>query len=501
MLPALIALLAAVGPLLNGSWDLWAQSILLFVLIAGSAAWLCARTAVGYLPLPSTRTLLWAGGLAALSCLSAYASPLSAYAVPAWRALLPALWIFAAIAAVSKDERSHVDEAIRAAGWVLVLLAFYQKLHYGVDRPYASLLNQNVFAGMILMLLPLAVQKRDWVLAAGLLLCLWWSKSVGAWLGLAAALASTRKSGQGGFWGGASIGFVCLVALYGKLQSPEVLDRVHWWQAALRMAMDRPLLGFGPGAYAYAQAAFEGPGRRLGSLFAHHHLLETASECGLPYAALWLFGVLHWIRRGGPHKRFGAVAVLVQSLWDYALSIPALLWLFSYFTASSIPESSRGVNIPMRWKLPLCVAILAAAGAGGYCVARQWQADRLRAQAESLLFEGSIGGVRSPHGAVPAALAEEALRLLDDSQTLAEHPQAARLAAELELRLARGQADAAASGRVLAAAEHLERSARLDPYRVTTWLALEDLYARLGRPDLAAGARRSCGSVCEGKTP
>ena len=31
----------------------------------------------------------------------------------------------------------------------MVLLAFYQHFRDGIDRPYASLLNQNCFAGAI----------------------------------------------------------------------------------------------------------------------------------------------------------------------------------------------------------------------------------------------------------------------------------------------------------------------------------------------------------------
>lgn len=472
MLPGLIALAAAVGLLLNGSWDLWAQSVLLLALIAGSAVWLCGRLLIGYLPMPSGRTLAWVTGLTLLSCFSACLSPLSAYAAPAWRALLPAFWMFCVIAAVSKDERSFIDEAIRAAGWIMVLLAFYQRFHDGLDRPYSSLLNQNVFAGAVLLLLPLAAQKKDWVLCAGLLTCLWWSKSVGAWLGLSCALAATRRQGRAGPWIGGVIGFACLVAIYGKLQSPDVLHRWRWWSAALRMATERPWLGFGPGTYAYVLPVYEDPGRPLASLFAHQYFLETAAQGGFLYALLWTGGILHLLRRGGPHKRFGVTGVLIQSLWDYTLSIPAVLWLFSYFSASAIPESSRGVNVATRWKLPLCAAVLLSAFAAATVVQRQWKADRLRAAAAVAVF-GRLEGSQ-----------ERVLRLLSRSLALAPHPEAARLVAEIKLRQAQERPQASA-GLLLEAAEQLELSARLNPYRATTRVILEDVYHRLGREDLA----------------
>lgn len=488
MLPLLIGLLVAAGPLLNGSWDLWAQSVVALCLVFGTAAWLCGRILVGYLPLPSTPTLAWAVSLAALAWVSAAASPLSAYTVPSWRALAASLWIFPALAVVSKDERGAVDQAVRAASWALVLLAVYQRLQFGIDRPYASLLNQNVFAGAILMLLPLAVQRRDWLLSATLVLCLWWTRSVGAWLGLAAALAFTRRTGPAGLWLGGAVGFVCLVALYAKLQSPEVGDRLRWWASAWEMIKDRPLLGFGPGAFAHALPAYQTPGQ--GSLFAHQHLLELAAELGLPFALVWLAAVARWLRQGGPHKRFGAVAILVQSLWDYALSIPANLWLFSYLTASSIPETSRGVNVPARWKLPGCAAAMLLAAAGGLAVERHWRAERLRARAAELLYEGGRDGRPVPRAALRPETAEKALALLEKSAEVADHPETARLAAGVELMLGREQ------GRLLAAAAHLERAATLNPYRASTYGALENLYRRLERPDLAADAARRCGDLC-----
>ncbi len=448
----------------------------------GFALWLCGRLAVGYLPLPSLRTLRWVGVLAALAGVSAYAAPLSAYAVPSGHVWVAALWIFGVIAALSKDDRSGVDQAVRAAGWVMVLLAFYQYFRYGIDRPYASLLNQNCFAGAILMLLPLAAQKQDWALAGGLLVCLWWSHSVGAWLGLAAALVVVRRTGAAGFWAGCAAGFICLVAIYGKLQSPEVLHRWQWWLSAARMAWERPWFGFGPGTFAYVLPAYQEPGRGLTSLFAHQHFLETAAELGLPFMSIWTFGILRCLKRGSPHKRFAALAVLVQSLWDYSLSIPGNLWLFSYCAASTVPESSRAVNVPARWKLPACLLVLGVAGVACRFLWLRWDADLLRARA-----------VEEARAGAPA---ERVMALLERSRQVSEHPETTRLAAEVELRLA--QSDPRPERLLLSAAEHLQSSVRLDPYRASTWRALEGVYAQLGRPDLAREARLAGAATCPG---
>lgn len=480
MLPLLIGLLVFAGPLLRGSWDLWAQSLLFLAVGAGFGLWLAFRLLVGYLPLPSRRNLLWTGALAGLSGLSASLSPISSYSIPAWRSLLLGLWLFPAIAAVSKDERAGIDEAVRACAWILILLAFYQRFHQHMGIPPATFLNTNVFAGTALLLLPLAVQKKDWILASALVLILIWSRSLGAWLGLSGALLLTRRqAGAAAYWLGAGIGLVCLVALYAKLLSPDVLHRWHWWAAAVRMAWTRPWLGLGPGAFAYALPAYQHSGSELGSLYAHQYFLETAAECGIPYVLVWGAGLLHCLRRGGAHKRFGALAILIHSLWDYPLSIPANFWLFCYFAASSNSESARGANVPARLKIPCAALVLAASFAACRTAWDRWEADRLKAWSAERFTEGGKPS--------------EILPLLERSLALARDPEAERLAAEAELRrLGEGP-----SGRILgAAAEHLERAAALNPYRASTWAALERLYRQLGDPETARRKRREGSLYC-----
>jgi hypothetical protein len=462
----LIGLLSALGPLLRGGWDIWAQSLLFLSVTAGFCAWLVCRLCVGYVPLPSNRMMAWAVVLACLSGLSAYLSPVAAYAVPNWRWLLLGLWIFPALDAVSKDERAAIDQGIRCAAWILVLLAFYQHIHDGVSRPPSAFLNQNVFAGTILMLLPLAAQKEDWLLCAGLLVCLLWDRSVGAWLGLAGALVvARREAGAAAAKTGVVVGLVCLVLIYGKLRDPDVVHRWRWWMAALRMIAARPWLGFGPGSFAYVLPAARVPGTDLSSIYAHQFFLETAAECGLIFSFIFFAGLLHLMHRGGEHKRFGVVAVLIQSCWDYALLIPANFWLFCYFAASSGSQTSRGVNVPMGRKAPyaaLALALAVTAAAGAWKV---WEADRLKASAVMSYRAG--------------ASAADVLPELERSASLAADPEVERYIAELEMKLRDSPQ----------AAVHLARCAQLDPFRASTWGALERLYLSLGQVDAARQAR------------
>jgi len=481
VLAILLGLLIVPGPLLNGAWDLWAQSILLLAALGGCAFWACRRLVIGDVPLPSSRVLAWAAFLAAWAGMAAFLGPLRAYALPAWNVWLAGLGVMLAVNVMPDHERRFADRALRALAWALVLTAFYQYFVMGVPRPGASLLNQNVFAGAILLLLPLAVEKRDWILGAGLLICLAWTRSVGAWLGLAAALLIVKRRSPLWAGAGALMGLACLLLVYAKLDSPDMLHRWQWWRAAAAMAGSRPWFGFGPGTYAYVLPAYVQSSRPLATLFAHQHILETAAQCGWPFALAWLAGLLRFLKSGPQAKRIGAAALLVQSCWDYALSIPGVLWLFCYVAASCLPRSGRVWRVPQRWRLPACALVLAAAGLGAGAVWQRWAAERLRVRAEAMArAEGP---------------SDRALALLERSARRADHPETARLSGQIEAALAR---QTGAKERLLAAAADMESSAAQDPFRASTWTQLAALYQELGRDDLARQARQRGAATCPG---
>ncbi len=453
MLAGLVGTLVAGGLLLRGAWDLWAQSAILILLLTAGSCWLCARVASGWLPRPDGKTFAWAASLVLLSGLSAWLSPVPAYARPAWAAAAAGLALFPMISVLDSEGRARIERFLRVAGWVLILLAAYQRLH-GDIRPAATFLNQNAFAGAILLLLPVAARAEDWALGGGLLLCLWWTKSVGAWLGLSTALILHRRAvGPIAFWLGSIAGFVGLVAAYAKLQSPEISHRVVWWGAAWRMSAGAPWLGLGPGSFAYALPSYVTTRPDLSTVFAHQHVLETAAERGWPYLFLWLAGLGALLRPAAPGRRFGPVAALIHGLVDYALSVPGVFWLFCASTALASPDSGRSVNVPLRWRPVLCAVVLAVGGAAGAAVWLGWSADRLRARA--------VGDVRE-------ARLDDAAAKLAASESLSPHPEAARMRAEIILARGgdRGEAE-----------RDLERAIKLDPYRASNKALLESLRA------------------------
>lgn len=460
MLAGLVGTCVAAGLLLRGAWDGWAQTAVILLLVGGASAWLVARIAVGWSPRPDPEVLAWSTALVVLSAAAAWRSPVPAYSWPAWSASSAGLLLFPLVSMVDDEGRRGVERLMRWAAWALVLLAFYQKLHV-YDRPPATLLNQNVFAGAILLLLPFASRGRDPFLVVGLLVCLWMTKSVGAWLGLAVAvLAHRRAVGPFAFWVGAAAGFVGLVAAYGKLQSPEYLHRVEWWAAAWRMAAAKPWLGLGPGAFAYALPAYAADKPELSTLFAHQHWLELAAERGWAYALLWSAGLLALLKPAPAGRRFGPVAALAHGLVDYPLSVPGVFWLFCMSCALASPPSGLSANVPSRRRPALLLAAAALAALALRAQWRIWTADRLRATAAAM-------SVSDP---------AEAERRLAESETLVEHPESARLRAEVALVTA---GEPPARSALETAAAHLERAARLDPYRASNRSLLAGVRARL----------------------
>lgn len=463
ILPLLAALLTAAGPLLRGAWDLWAQTLLELALVSGFSCWFISRILVGFVPLPSRRMLLWTGALVLLGFVSVFLSPVRGLVQGDWHVFLCALWIFQAMTTLSKDQRSWIDEAIRASGWILVALAFYQHFSLREQRPASALINQNVYAGAVLLLLALAVEKKDWLLTIGLLWSLAWTRSVGAWLGLSAALFLTqRRFSAFWFWTGAGISAICAVAIYAKLGTPEGLHRWWWWKAAARMAWDRPWFGYGPGAFSYVLPRYMDRAQTgLFSLYAHEYPLQIFAEYGFPFGLLWFAGLWRCLSRGVSHKSFGAMAVLIQSLWDYPLAIPSNLWLMSYFVASSIPDTPEGFDIPSRHKLP---ALVFAAGLGLACSARLtdlWDGQKLTARA--------LEAAQSRHW-------EEERHWLELAKAKTpESPEVFLESARLDAML----------GDWLQAAADAEKAARLNPYRPATWTQWQLAYRKLGRPQEA----------------
>jgi len=147
----------------------------------------------------------------------------------------------------------------------------------------------------------------------------------------------------------------------------SLLLRYNSFHGAARMAMDRPLLGFGPGAYEIANVPYWTPFEqehyardRLLNHHPHCELLAIASETGLPAALAYLALLLTAICAGivfaavqppGPDRRFGLLtaafgtAFLVDGAFgfNYASHASAVFLMLML----GAPRRSRAVK---RWR-------------------------------------------------------------------------------------------------------------------------------------------------------
>jgi O-antigen ligase len=150
-----------------------------------------------------------------------------------------------------------------------------------------------------------------------------------------------------------------------NLQSPSVSERVLFNVVALRMALDAPLLGVGPGRFA---AAFhptllameeQRPATGLKMLLlrtdekgadnAHNDYLQFAAELGWPglMAFLAMAAAIVGGRAGSPPTpsliilQVGLVALLTSSLFSFPMRSPARAMLFWALVALLITELRR----------------------------------------------------------------------------------------------------------------------------------------------------------------
>jgi O-antigen ligase len=307
----------------------------------------------------------------------------------------------AAWAATRRNGTSLVRffHALVAIGLVEALLGLFQHFvapgwipGYASDRSGVSgtLINRNHFAGLLGMLVPVAigmaytswVRYRDpartylYLLAAstmGLALAFSLSRmGIVAFLltlGLMATLVRWTHSGRLGpvfalvplflvLGGAAWIGVDAILERFGDLVGPEgrIEDsREVIFRDTIRMIADNPL-GIGVGAYRDVFRRYQTGYNHLLFDHAHNDYLETAAEWGLlPSAVFWagiffVFGrtIAAFLRSRDPVRRgvllasSGAMsAILLHSLTDFNLQIPANAMLFGAFVGIAAATSAK----------------------------------------------------------------------------------------------------------------------------------------------------------------
>lgn len=252
---------------------------------------------------------------------------------------------------------------------------------FSKGRVMGTLVYPNALAGIILMLLPMALtlafgakNLRRPIRATVITLT--------AALGMAGLFFSGSKMGWllamgiGGLyllrldWPArlkfATIAMVVVLGLgifavrfhhYFANGATSVGARFDYWRAAIQTTADRPLLGTGPGTFQRPYARLKSPEAEMARL-AHNDYLEQFSDsgvCGGVFYASWIVLALTAVGRRARHSPdpmafaifAGLLAWYIQGVAEFSLYIPALAWMAFMFLGGAIGQAQGSPVNPL----------------------------------------------------------------------------------------------------------------------------------------------------------
>ncbi len=475
MLSYIFIFVLGVSPALQSVFDLPLQLAMQGAVLLGCLAWFFIRAYGPGVPAGFADKKyypLWAA--AALSFAALLASPFMGQIVNEWGNYAAGLLIFLFASFLDKEERSRVDAAVLWGGWLVFALAVFQAFVLKNLLANPPLINLNALAFYAVVLIPLALERRNWALAGAMVILVVWTQSLGAALaGLAAAgaYASARlkeNKYKENVWLLAGLAALAIPVFY-LLQADSVAGRLAWWKSAWEMFSLRPLCGFGHASFTWAQAAFQPEGAfREHAIYAHNYYLEFLAENGLPAAAAWFWALLAAARSKTGVVKYSIIAALVHSFVDFGLSVPANFWVFCWLLSS--PSVERAVFLPSRKTIGsalLAASLLCAALAG--------------LDYRSLRFEKHRGLALAAALAGNAPAAEAALG--PELGTGLFREPALEFLGRVNLTAGRGEPG-------FRAAVYYEMALLENRYSAAAWRALARIYSMPGREEQAAGLER-----------
>lgn len=244
----------------------------------------------------------------------------------------------------------------------------------------STYVNHNHIAGHLEMAIPVVLGliasgfKKGriillWIILTVLTTALLLSLSRGGWIGALAgsaffALALLYSKKRVGIKGGlvvslAAIFLIGLLTLSSITAVERLLtfeqkekigtfqDRVTVWKGALELIRDYPLLGSGPGTFSTVYTQYQPPGFWVRFHKAHNDYLQFTAEVGLLWIPVFFWGLFSLFRAGfrklkNPSRFIrgttagalaGFVSILVHSVSDFNLHIPANALLFTVLAA------------------------------------------------------------------------------------------------------------------------------------------------------------------------
>ena len=390
-----------------------------------------------------------------------------------------------------------------------------------------SLINRNHYAALLNMLLPLAIGMlfadqalkrsqratrseslaKTWIVLLGcscMGVAVLLSQSRGGTLSLLLTLlfvavlltlsrkARSRRGLTGAAAGlllflvvgmGAAFGLEALLERFDRID--ENLSRVEVYRDTAEMIADSPIVGVGPGMYQWRFRLYQQTQPNTLYDHAHNDYLETASEWGIPLALL-AWGFIFWrfyrsselaLSAKDPRQQglalgtAGALfSILIHSLVDFSLQIPAVLMVFCSILAlswslefdragpaasSGSSPAAAGTGLAVVLRVLLIGALLAA----GYQTFQRSRADRA-AQPANGVSGLEQATQHDPMNPVPQYLLGMVYR------------------------------DLPGVGDLTTAAQHLQQAVRLNPYAWRYWQELSRAQELLGDLDQAEASLR-----------
>jgi hypothetical protein len=248
-------------------------------------------------------------------------------------------------------------------------------------RIYSTLFYPNTLAGVILLLTPgllaaawcafrdaspLTRRLLPGLLLFGAALCLVWSGSKAGWLiALVQVGWMILRSSIPPKWKRAIIVSVMILGLtalvvrnldYFQRGATSVSARTDYWASAWQTFREHPLTGTGPGTFGESYRARKAAESEMARL-AHNDFIQQASDSGaIGFAGFLAFvgGAAFWIWRrlganGSPLALMiglGLVGWLLQSLTEFGLYIPAIVWPAFFLLGVLCREAANPIDTP-----------------------------------------------------------------------------------------------------------------------------------------------------------
>ncbi|MBI3292316.1 MAG: O-antigen ligase family protein [Elusimicrobia bacterium] len=223
------------------------------------------------------------------------------------------------------------------------------------------------------------------------------TRSVAAWIGVLGGLFFlTTKQGPKKW------GLICLMVIGGclvfKASQPQVLDRLVWWQAAIALWKNHPLIGAGLGSTEILLPQLQMAG--LFSQYPHSLPLQLAAEIGLLGVGAFGLVVYRFFKHSSSlSSRLAVGGLLITNCFDYSFLLPGISLPFWFLLGDAygvIPAQARMQSHDVQgsqrkfFNGPLIGGILLATSASLVAVVKPFLASRHLAMGQYLLGKGQL---------------------------------------------------------------------------------------------------------------